>query len=58
MLRERVREVSSYKPADKEKGDARPEAFDRAYRDTHPNGPYPPVEVQPKQKDKHPSGET
>ena len=49
--------MSSEKPADKGKGDARPEAFERAYRDTHPNGPYPPVEVQPKQKDERQSGE-
>ena len=55
MLRGRVRSVSSDKPTDAEKADARSEAFERAYRESHPNGPYPPVEDQPKQTDERSS---
>ena len=38
--------MSSEKPADKEEGDARAKAFEKEYNESHPNGPYPPVELK------------
>jgi len=35
------------KPVTEEK-DTRPEAFEKEYKDSHPNGPYPPVEIKPR----------
>ena len=36
------------KPADKEEGTARAKAFEQEYKSSHPDGPYPLVEVKPK----------
>ena len=35
---------------DKEKGDAAARAFEQMYKETHPNGPYPPVVLKPKER--------
>jgi hypothetical protein len=40
----------SSKPTSKNEGDEAAKAFERAYTETHPNGPYPPVELKPKQQ--------
>ena len=37
------------KPAGQEEGDARAKAFEQAYKESHPNGPYLKVELKPKQ---------
>jgi hypothetical protein len=29
--------------------DTRAEAFEKEYKESHPDGPYPPVEISPKQ---------
>jgi len=34
------------KPSDQEK-DTRAEAFEKEYKESHPDGPYPPVEIKP-----------
>jgi hypothetical protein len=39
------------KPSGKE-GDYRAEAFEKEYRQSHPDGPYPPVEIKPKPETK------
>lgn len=38
------------KPTDKDEGDARASAFEKMYKDSHPDGPYPPVELKLKLK--------
>ena len=35
------------KPAGQEEGDARAKAFEQAYKASHPNGTYPPVDLKP-----------
>jgi len=40
--------MSQEKPAKKEDSDAIAKAFEQEYKDSHPNGPFPPVEVKPK----------
>ena len=50
--------VSSEKPAAKEEGEARAKAFERMYRESHPNGPYPPVELKPKSESQLPAKES
>jgi len=40
------------KPADQAEGDARAKAFEQAYKQSHPDGPYPPVEIKPKSESK------
>jgi hypothetical protein len=30
-----------------DEGNARAKAFERAYKESHPEGPYPPVELKP-----------
>jgi hypothetical protein len=42
-------ELSS-EPVKKEEMEAEAKALEQAYKETHPNGPYPPVEVKPKPK--------
>jgi hypothetical protein len=37
------------KPVSKEV-DSRAEAFEKEYKQSHPDGPYPPVETKPKTK--------
>jgi hypothetical protein len=37
-------------PDSKAKGDAAAKAFEQAYKETHPNGPYPPVELRRKEE--------
>ena len=39
------------KPSSK-KEDSRIEAFEKEYRESHPNGAYPQVEIRPKQETK------
>jgi len=39
------------KPPVKEE-DHRAEAFEKEYKDTHPDGPYPPMEIKPKSEAK------
>jgi len=39
------------KPSNKE-GDSRAEAFEKEYTQSHPAGPYPPVETKPKPETK------
>jgi len=39
------------KPTGKEEGDARAKAFEQAYKETHPNGPYLRVELKPRPKE-------
>lgn len=34
----------------KAKGEAAARAFEQEYKETHPSGPYPPVELKPKEK--------
>jgi hypothetical protein len=34
----------------KEEGDLRAKALEQAYRESHPNGPYPKMEVKPQPK--------
>ncbi len=36
--------------SDAQEGETRAKAFEQAYKDTHPNGPFPPVELKPKLK--------
>ena len=38
--------------SDAQEGETRAKAFDQAYKDTHPNGPFPAIEVKPKTKPK------
>jgi hypothetical protein len=38
--------------AGKKEGDARAKAFEQAYMESHPNGPYPPVELKQKSESK------
>ena len=35
------------KPSSNE-GDSRAEAFEKEYKQSHPDGPYPPLETKPK----------
>jgi hypothetical protein len=44
--------VPSEKPAAQKEGDAIAKAFEQMYKESHPNGPYPPVEIKPKQEPK------
>jgi len=39
------------KPSSKE-GDSRAEAFEKEYKQSHPAGPYPPMETKPKPETK------
>ena len=39
--------MAASKPAAEVK-DTRAEAFEKEYKESHPNGPYPPVEIHPK----------
>jgi hypothetical protein len=48
-------EVSSGEPGGKEEGDARAKAFVKAYEESHPSGPYPPVETKAKPESEHPT---
>lgn len=45
----------SAEPDHKKVGEEAARAFEQEYRETHPNGPYPPVEVKPKGSDASPS---
>jgi hypothetical protein len=36
------------KPANQDEGNARAKAFERAYKESHPNGPYPTLEPKSK----------
>ena len=36
--------MSAKGPESKKEGEARAEAFEREYKETHPDGPYPPVD--------------
>ena len=36
--------------SEKEEGEARAKALEEEYKETHPNGPYLPVELKPKEK--------
>ena len=40
--------MTLYKPSAEVK-DTRAEAFEKEYRESHPDGPYPPLEISPKQ---------
>jgi len=58
ILQERIRNggifaVSSTtpKPTGQEEGDTRAKAFEQAYKETHPNGPYLRVEPKPRPKE-------
>jgi len=45
--------VSSEVPKLRSKeGDSRAEAFENEYKHSHPDGPYPPVEIKPKPETK------
>ncbi len=39
---------STTKPTSQEEGEAIAKAFEQAYKQSHPNGPYPSVELKPK----------
>jgi hypothetical protein len=39
--------VPSEKPIAQKEGDAIAKAFEQMYKDSHPDGPYPPVEIRP-----------
>jgi hypothetical protein len=45
--------AQSTNTASKEKGDTVAKAFERMYKESHPDGPYPQVEIKPKLE--HPS---
>jgi hypothetical protein len=40
--------AQSTNTASKEKGDTVAKAFERMYKESHPDGPYPQLEIQPK----------
>jgi hypothetical protein len=44
--------MSSEKPVSKEEADSRARAFEEMYRESHPEGPYPPVQPKPKPESK------
>ena len=41
--------MMSSQPASKDEGEERAKAFEQAYKASHPNGPYLPMELRPKQ---------
>ena len=44
--------MSSEVPKPSKVGDSRAEAFENEYKQSHPNGPYPPLETKPKPETK------
>ena len=42
--------MSAEEPAKKEEGEARARAFEREYKDSHPDGPYLPLAAKQKQE--------
>lgn len=49
--------MQSKKATSKEEGDAVAKAFEQMYKQSHPNGPYPPVELKPKLESQSPKGQ-
>lgn len=43
---------SEEKPASGKERDALAKALDQMYKNSHPDGPYPPVEIKPKPEQK------
>ncbi len=44
--------MSSTESGSKQEEDARIKAFEQEYKSSHPDGPFPGVELKPKQKSK------
>ena len=40
------------KPTEKDEGDSRAKAFEKMYKGSHPDGPYPSLELKPKLESK------